>query len=378
MYNHRIQNVIDRRFIGMAKKRVSLRNLSPNMVVANDVYTMHDQLIIPQHTVLNDEIIERLKSYAIPYVIIDESAVPTSQIVSSLGEQTLSERIQESVEFREFKKVYKQQAESFKKMIDGAVYSGATLDTHELLDTSMSLLAKSRNSLHIFDILHNMHETDDITYAHSINVSLLCVIIGQWVGFPKKDLDVLCVGGLLHDVGKLLIPDSIMFKKGKLSTNEFEIIKTHTVRGYDLLNSKNLDDRIAKIALMHHERFDGTGYPLGLRGNEAEDFAKIVSIADVYDAMTATRAYRDALCPFEAIRIFEDEGLQKYDPKYMMTFLENVVSSYINNRVVLSNGMIGDIVFINKMFLSKPIIKVDDGTFLDLSKEKGIDILAIL
>lgn len=362
----------------MAKTRISLRNLTPNMVVANDVYTMHDQLIIPQHTVLNDEIINKLKSYSIPYVVIDDTEVPAAQIISSLGESTLSERIQESVEFKEFKQVYKKQAESFKKMLDGAVFSGDTIDTQELLDTSMTLLANSRNSLHIFDMLHNMHEVDDITYAHSINVSLLCVIIGQWVGFPKKDLDVLCVGGLLHDVGKLLIPDSVIYKKGKLSSNEFEIIKTHATRGYDLLTSKNLDDRIAKIALMHHERHDGSGYPQGIKNSEIEDFAKIVSIADVYDAMTATRCYRGALCPFEAIRIFEDEGLQKYDPKFILTFLENVVSSYINNKVVLSNGMTGDIVFINKMFLSKPIVKLDDGTFIDLSKEKGIDILAIL
>ena len=362
----------------MAKQRVSLRNLTPNMIVANDVYTMHDQLIIPQHTVLNDEIIDRLKSYSIPYVIIDDEGIQTNQILSSRGESTLSERIQESIEFKEFKDVYQKQAAKFKKMLESAVYSGETLDTEELLDTSMTLLAKSRNSLHIFDILHNMHETDDVTYAHSINASLLCVIIGQWVGFSKKDLDVLCIGGLLHDIGKLLIPDSIMYKKGRLTTNEFEIAKTHAVRGYDLLTNKNMDDRIAKMALMHHERYDGSGYPLGIKGNEIEDFAKILSIADVYDAMTATRCYRDALCPFEAIRIFENEGLQKYDPKFIMTFLENVVCSYINNKVILSNGMIGDVVFINKPKLSKPIIKLDDGSFIDLSKEKGVDILAIL
>jgi HD-GYP domain-containing protein (c-di-GMP phosphodiesterase class II) len=129
---------------------------------------------------------------------------------------------------------------------------------------------------------------------------------------------------------------------------------------------------------MHHERFDGSGYPSNLRGSEIEDFAKIIAIADVYDAMTATRCYREPLCPFEAIRIFEDEGLQKYDPRFIMTFLENVVSSYINNRVVLSNGIIGDIVFINKMFLSKPIVRTEDGDFIDLSKERGLGILAIL
>jgi HD-GYP domain-containing protein (c-di-GMP phosphodiesterase class II) len=204
----------------MAKKRVALRNLKTNMIVANDVYTLHDQLIIPQHTVLNEEIIERLRSYSIPFVIIDEDQVPPEKIFSALDGPTLSERIQESKEFIEFKKVYKKQAASFKKMLDSAVFSETPLDTQELLETSMSLLAQARNSLHIFDILHNMHETDDVTYAHSINVSLLSVIIGQWVGFSKDDLDTLCVGGLLHDVGKLLIRKvSCIKKEDYLPTN---------------------------------------------------------------------------------------------------------------------------------------------------------------
>ena len=121
-------------------------------------------------------------------------------------------------------------------------------------------------------------------------------------------------------------------------------------------------------ALMHHERCDGKGYPLGLPAEKIDMYAKIVSIADVYDAMTAARVYRGPLCPFKVIEIFEHEGLQKYDTKFIMTFLENVVNTYISNTVRLSDGREGTVFFINKQKLSRPILKTQNG-YIDLSKE---------
>ena len=130
-------------------------------------------------------------------------------------------------------------------------------------------------------------------------------------------------------------------------------------------------------ALMHHERCDGSGYPFGLTGNRIDKFAKIVSIADVYDAMTAARVYRGPLCPFTVIDIFEKEGLQKYESEYILCFLKNVVLTYIGQRVRLTNGQEGDVVFINPQQLSRPMIKCGD-TFVDLSKQKDIAIERLL
>jgi HD-GYP domain-containing protein (c-di-GMP phosphodiesterase class II) len=122
---------------------------------------------------------------------------------------------------------------------------------------------------------------------------------------------------------------------------------------------------------MHHERCDGSGYPLGLGEDRINKYAKIVAIADVYDAMTAARIYRGPLCPFKVISIFETEGLQKYDGKYILTFLEHIATTYMNNRVRLSNGKEGEVVFMNRNSLSKPMIKCGK-TFIDLSKEPDI------
>ena len=128
---------------------------------------------------------------------------------------------------------------------------------------------------------------------------------------------------------------------------------------------------------MHHERCDGTGYPLGLTGPRIKDFAKIVAIADVYDAMTSKRVYRGPLCPFKVIEIFIEEGLQKYEAKYILTFLNQITNTYIHNRVRLTNGQEGDIVLINQLDIARPIVKCGN-EFVNLAERRELHVEAIL
>ena len=193
----------------------------------------------------------------------------------------------------------------------------------------------------------------------------------------EEDKKLITACGLLHDIGKLLIPDAILKKPGQLTKDEFDIIKAHPVKGYQLLQKNKLDSHIQYAALMHHEKCDGSGYPIGLKGNQIDWCAQIVTIADIYEAMTAKRIYRGPISPFKVINMFEEDGLKKYNPKYLLTFLEHVVNSYMNCKVRLSNGEEGDIVFINKVRLSKPMVKTKNN-FIDLSKQTDINIDSIL
>lgn len=195
--------------------------------------------------------------------------------------------------------------------------------------------------------------------------------------FRQEDIELADTLRSVSDIGKLCIPDSIIKKPDRLTNEEYDVIKTHTIEGYKLLQNQPVNDHIKNAALMHHERCDGSGYPFGLTGNRIDKFAKIVSIADVYDAMTAARVYRGPLCPFTVIDIFEKEGLQKYESEYILCFLKNVVLTYIGQRVRLTNGQEGDVVFINPQQLSRPMIKCGD-TFVDLSKQKDIAIERLL
>ena len=128
---------------------------------------------------------------------------------------------------------------------------------------------------------------------------------------------------------------------------------------------------------MHHERCDGSGYPMGLTSAQIDRFAKIVMIADVYDAMTSSRCYRNPLCPFEVISLFEAEGLTKYEPKYIMTFFDHISQLYQNSTVHLSDGRLGQVVFMNRNTLSKPVIQCGE-EFIDLAKYPNLYIAKIL
>ena len=148
--------------------------------------------------------------------------------------------------------------------------------------------------------------------------------------------------------------------------------------GYELLKPLPLDAHIKLAALSHHERCDGTGYPNGLTTNDIDPYARVVAIADVYDAMTTARSYRAPLCAFQVIANFERDGLQKYDTKCVLAFLNRIAGTYQNHRILLSDGRSANIVMLNDKQLSRPIVQLDDGSCIDLSTAGDLHIQAVL
>lgn len=154
----------------------------------------------------------------------------------------------------------------------------------------------------IFVSLVDIKSMDNYTYEHSVNVTILSLIIGIELNLNRDQLFDLAVGAMLHDLGKTLVPIEILSKTGVLQANEYEMVKSHTTKGYEFLKD-NIDiSGIARmIVLQHHERIDGKGYPLEIKGSEINNHAKIVTIADVYDALTSDRPFRRAMSPNEAL-----------------------------------------------------------------------------
>lgn len=356
-------------------RRVRTSELTPGMIIAEDVFNYNGQMILPKGLTLTDKAITRLEFYSILSVRIKDESLAGLDIEEDT--RTHSERIRESEEFRKFHESFDENLNTFKESINNIVDMNANIDTDEMLTNTLAILSEATSSYHAFDMLHNMRQYDDLTFAHCMNVALICNIFSQWLNWPEKEQNLLTLCGLLHDIGKLKIPDAIIKKPDRLTDEEYKIVKTHTVEGFHILKSKNINSHIMNAALMHHEKCDGSGYPLGITSDKIDRYAKAVAIADVYDAMTSARIYRGSLCPFRVIEIFESEGLQKYDPEYILTFLENIVNTYLHNEVRLSNGETGTVVFINKHLLSKPVVKQGD-KFLDLSKEPDLHIDAIL
>lgn len=354
-------------------KRIAITQLLPGMITAESVLDINKQLIVEKGTLLKEPHIHRLQSYTILSVCVEDSPITVDLEDLDAPKQeeresmTYGQRVRDSEEYKAFRQSYDLKLDSLKAALNSVVEKNMDLDVTELLQSSLSMVSKTNGgTMSILDMLHNMREYDDSTYAHCMNVALICNVLATWLKLSPEDVEMATACGLFHDIGKILVDQSLITKPGKLSVVEYSEVKNHTVRGYKLLQERNVDAHIMNSALMHHERHDGTGYPLGLRGEQIDRFARIVAIADVYDAMTATRVYREALCPFRVIEMFEEEGFQKYEVEYLLVFLENVVNTYIQNQCLLNDGRIGTILFVNRAKLSRPVI-VCDGKYVNLA-----------
>lgn len=384
----------------MGLKIISTNEAVPGMIVSQDIYTFNNQMLIGARTPLTDRIITRLKFYSINEVEIieDDSLVkeepispPNQEANPVLKSSTITgmsnsansvfyshmDEVKSSEEFKKFSASYEDFSEEFKSSLNDIVSKGKDVNTTKLLMQINSVLKESRTSMHLLDMMHCLRDHSDYVYRHSINVALICNVMAKWLNYSEAETATLTLCGLLHDIGKLEIPSSILDKPTAFTAEEYALVKTHTTKGFQILKDKNIDEHIKYSALMHHERCDGTGYPNQYLGRSIDKYAMIVAIADTYDAMTCARPYRGPLCPFEVIEFFEFEGLQKFDPHYMLTFLNGIVQTYQGNDVVLSDGQLGKILMLNKTYLSRPVVSI--GTkYIDLAARNDLSISSII
>lgn len=368
-------------------KRILTIKAEEGMIVAGDVYTDNNHLVISRGTVLTRDIIERLRYYSIFDFFIEEDK---PMKLSTYNQDDLErmifqeyhieagsyyQKIKASAEFEVFEKMFQESVKGIKDCINDVVMKNEEVKVDELLYSVKKITDDFKPDVSLFDMLHCIEGYDDLTYIHSVNVALISRIIGMWMGYPEDECDVLTVCGLLHDIGKVMIPIEVIAKPGRLTATEYALVQTHTIHGYNLLKDMDLDDRIKLAALQHHERCDGKGYPSKYRYNDIDPFARIVSIADVYDAMTSNRIYRKGICPFEVISIFE-ENIDAYDPKVLFVFLEKIANSYVNTDVILNEDMEGKIVMINKYALGRPGVLVG-GAYVDLAHQTNMTITAL-
>lgn len=351
--------------------RIRTEQAEAGMTVATDVYTSSNQLIITKGTVLDRRLITRLHYYEVFGLLV------YCEEKEEIKEDSYLEMVRSTPEFKRFHHTYIDTVSQVETNFNLVLNESDDFDSASLLKETDRILREGRNGAHILEMLHGIRNYDDLTYVHSLNVSLICSIFAGWLKLSKEDAQNLTLAGLLHDIGKMLMPKEIITKVGKLTVDEFDTMKMHTVKGYQALKDLPIDIRVKYAALMHHERCDGSGYPNGFKSNKIIDYAKIIAIADVYDAMTSNRLYRNAICPFAVVENFERDGYLKFDPKYLMIFLERMVQSYIHNIVRLNDGREGEVIMINKLSPSKPVVRIGS-EFVDLSKEHKLRIEEVI
>ncbi|MFC5700489.1 HD-GYP domain-containing protein [Cohnella faecalis] len=242
----------------------------------------------------------------------------------------------------------------------------------EIRNEVLPAIYESTENVRVFPLLLSLQAKDEYTYRHNVAVGAISSMLGRWLGLPENELAVLTVGALLHDVGKMRVPESILNKKGKLTDEEYDIMKKHTIYGYEMLQScVGLSRRSALIALQHHERDDGTGYPLRIASDKIDYLSKIVSVADVFHALSSNRVYRAASPFYEILHRMYTGTLGPFDRAILRTFTRRLMNALVGSEVELTDGRVGKVVLINPVDPTRPLIQIGR-QFLDLSREPGI------
>jgi len=221
--------------------------------------------------------------------------------------------------------IFKEQSASLLASMHGfwrQLEGGAPMDLALLEVIGEKLVGEIVSKIGQLQYISQLRIRDQITYSHTLDVTAVSVAIGVRLGLPKKDLELLALGALLHDLGKIFIPKAIMFKPTRLTDKEFQVMKSHPEIGYRIIKDQlGLPEEVARPALEHQEMHTGGGYPQNLQGDEIHFFSQIVKIADVYDALTSKRSYKEAIPSEQAIKIMLLEGSKSFNPEIFIPFL---------------------------------------------------------
>ncbi|TCO70213.1 HD-GYP domain-containing protein [Marinisporobacter balticus] len=348
---------------------INIQELKEGMILLQDIIGKYELVFLTRGTILTEEHIERIQNMEIRYVYVDEKdEEPIGKEADDRFHVKIDAQLTEQYtkSLSAFKTVYKEV--SLGKKIESEIIRNAISPLMEEIMTDNNILGR----------LRSVENVDDYTYKHSIDVCILSTMIGKWLGYSGDDLNNLSIAGVLHDIGKSKIPTEILNKPGKLSLDEYNVMKTHATLGYEMLQDQDeINFDICCGVFQHHERMDGSGYPSGLRGDEIHEFARIIAVADIFDAMTSQRIYKSKQSPFEVAELIAKNRFGILDPYVSNKFLWQISKFYVGNIVKLNTGEIGEIILINKQIPTRPFVKVGN-RFIDLNKSNEYKIMDVL
>lgn len=348
----------------MICKKITLREYEYGDILAGDAVNSQGVIFAASGILLNDYIIEKLATNGIEIVTI-------YRIVKTTDDDIASMLIDKNY-FKTFIKT---------KRFFNQLLQGKTFKHEELLSITHDINNYgSLNDDKLVKWLIKLKIADEYTYYHSVNVAFYSMLLSNWLNLSGNEIEKVIQAGLLHDLGKTRVPSDILNKKGILTREEFEIIKEHTLLGYEMVEKiTDIDLEVKMAVLLHHERMDGSGYPYHYKqeNRELNIYSKIIAIADVFDAMTSDRVYKKKATPFEVFEMFQTVGLSMFDMKMMKVFIEKMSVYLVNSEVLLSSGEWGRIAYIPLHSVTCPIIQISSG-YIDLSQTKEVRILSMI
>lgn len=323
--------------------------------------TMYDndgRVLLRQGVQLTEPIINRLKIMGIPYLYINDEY--SDNVIEDIIKPELRQKAVNTVKkaFMNFEKCYNYSNKNCEKS-EKQIIKQKQHDFKAIAEIATDIMDQVIDKKNVLINLVDIKTMDNYTYQHSVNVAVLSLILGIHLGLKKGELYALCMGGIIHDIGKILIPKEIILKPGKLSYEEMEKMKEHSLKGYEYLKgSVDVPPATRIVALQHHEKMNGDGYPEHKRGEEINKLARIVSVADVYDALTSDRPYRKAMNPNDALELIMASGDSEFDYDIVSVFSKVVIPYPEGTIVKLSTGESAVVEDVDILFPSRPTVKI--------------------
>ena len=343
---------------------VNVQELKTGMIMAKDVIK-NGNLLIKKGSIVNEDIIARLnKAYFLEKIEVNIS----KQVIAKSTKEAEVKKVEET--FREISTGLKDMFSKLDNVKENKI--------NDLRLFSEKIQKELKSTEIIINNIVFKGSGEDSIYRHGVNVATLSALLGKWIGLEQSKINLLTYSALLHDFGMTKLEKSLPKKPDILIEEKYKVVKQHAKIGYKYVDSISyLDKSVSYGVLMHHEREDGSGYPLAITGEKIHCFAKIIAIADELDVMNSDETYKNKRGPFDVLEIIKEKSLSKLDYEYSKIFLEHISNYYMGEDVLLNTGEKAKILQINVNDLSRPFI-LKDGDFIDLSKNKDMYIKELL
>ncbi len=353
-------------------KSIKVSDLKSGMKFTSPVYLDGENLLVPEKIEIKAKDIKRLERWNITEVQTDGILIDRSDVSSDLD-------IKVTVNNQKILEIYNKSVHD----LDGVftLIKNNELVNSEEIDTIVTVIHRllNENSEDLRLITISEYKTKNLLAQSSLNCMILSLLIGLQLKMVSHKLLHLAVAALLHDIGMLKIPEKLLSKEGKLSPEELSRIKSHTILSYKLITKTfKYPEEVGRIALFHHERWDGRGYPRGIIGNEIPIASRILSISDAFEAMVRDRPYRDSMIGYKAIKEILNDNSRRFDASIIKVFIKSMGLYPLGSIVILNNGTIGRVKKIHGESPLRPYIELlmtPEGKVLKENKRREIDLL---
>lgn len=353
---------------------VIVEQLKPGDKLEEDVLTSSGNVLLQKGKVISSRELEILQAFLISNVKVENSAADPKAAEETVEEPAPAAKGQAPA--TPLQQEYEKMVEVLRTIFNSQV----TGQGMPIMDIRVQLekLLQHIESYKVLTFVPRPFPERDYLLHNSVESAMTSYLIAQWVGFPQKEWMQVALAGLLKDIGNVRIDKGILYKPNGLTQDEAEEMKRHTVLGYQLLkNVAALNEGAKLAALQHHEKIDGSGYPLGIDSTKIHPYAKIVGIADIFHAMTLNKSYRKAASPYLVLEQLMSESFGKLDAGYVRTFVEKVTQISNGTFVRLSDDRVGEIVFCERSYPTRPWVSVD-GTIVNLTVERNLHIKEVV